>query len=84
MVVVVVVHLQLELEVRIGTEELWVEVVQVHPMAYRAVQSFMLPEGTVDQEDLAELLLHRMKQEILVMVETAELVVLEVMVQMGL
>ena len=84
MVVVVVVHLQLELVVRIGPEELWVEVVQVHPIAYRAVQSFMLLEGTVDQAGLAELLLPRMKQAILVMVEMEELVVLEVMVQKGL
>ena len=60
------------------------EVGQVRPMEYRAVQSFMLPEGTVDQEDLAELLLPRMKQVILVMVETVELIVLEGMVQMGL
>ena len=44
----------------------------------------MLPEGTVDQEDLAELLLPRMKQVTLVMVETVELIVLVVMVQMGL
>ena len=52
-------------------------------MAYRAVQSFMLLEGTVDQADLAERLLPRMKQAILVMVEMEELVVLEVMVQKG-
>ena len=59
------------------------EVVKVHPMTYRAVQSFMLLEGTVDQAGLAELLLPRMKQAILVMVEMEELVVLEVMVQKG-
>ena len=83
MVVVVVVHLQLELVARIGPEELKVEVVQVHPIAYRAVQSFMLLEATVDQAGLAELLLPRMKQAILVMVEMEELIVLEVMVQKG-
>ena len=44
----------------------------------------MLLEGTVDQVDLTELLLLRMKQVILVMVETVELIVLEVMVQKGL
>ena len=44
----------------------------------------MLLGGTVDLVDLAELLLFRMKQEILVMVETVELIVLEVMVQKGL
>ena len=58
--------------------------VQVHPMVYRAVQSFMLLEETVDQAGLTELLLPRMKQVILVMVETVELIVLEVMVQKGL
>ena len=60
------------------------EVAQVRPMEYRAVQSFMLLEGTVDQVDLTELLLLRMKQVIPVMVETVELIVLEVMVQKGL
>ena len=60
------------------------EVGQAHPVTYRAVQSFMLPEETVDLADQAELLLPRMKQVILVMVETVELIVLEVMVQMGL
>ena len=44
----------------------------------------MLPEGTVDQVDLTELLLPRMKQVIPVMEETVELIVLEVMVQKGL
>tara|TARA_E500000081_G_scaffold66153_1_gene68261 strand:- start:207 stop:341 length:135 start_codon:yes stop_codon:yes gene_type:complete len=44
----------------------------------------MLLEETVDQADLTELLLPRMKQVILVMVETVELIVLEVMVQKGL
>ena len=43
----------------------------------------MLPEGTVDQVDLAELLLLRMKQVIPVMEEMVELIVLEVMVQKG-
>ena len=58
--------------------------VQVHPMVYRAVQLFMLLEETVDQAGLTELLLPRMKQVIPVMVETVELIVLEVMVQKGL
>ena len=44
----------------------------------------MLLEGTVDQADLTELLLPRMKQVIPVMEETVELIVLEVMVQKGL
>jgi hypothetical protein len=77
-------HLLLEVEVKIGPEDLWVAGVQVHPMVYRAVQSFMLLEETVDQAGLAELLLPRMKQAILVMVEMEELIVLEVMVQKGL
>ena len=70
--------------VRIGPEELKVEVVQGYQMTYRAVQSFILLEGTVDLAGLAELLLPRMKQVILVMVETEELIVLEVMVLKGL
>ena len=84
MVVVVVEHLQLELVAKIGPKEPWVEVEQAHPVTYRAVQSLMLLEGMVDLADQAELLLPRMKQVILVMVETEELIALEVTVQMGL
>jgi hypothetical protein len=70
--------------VRIGPEELKVEVVQGYQMTYRAVQSFILLEGTVDLAGLAELLLPRMKQVILVMEETEELIVLEVMEEVAL